>query len=370
MKKILIIADYFRPGYKAGGPIKSVYNLAKELSGKFNVYILTRNHDLNEKEVYKLPADQWTNFEGLNVYYDSTDFSKATYEEIKLQSYDSIYLNSIFSTTTIKFLLFQKNKANSIFVSPRGELGQGALSLKSNKKRTFLKLATLYNLYKEVNFIGSASEEVTDIKKYFPKNVVYEISNLSNVSSYKFVNNKKSKELNLYFVSRISRKKNIKFLLELLDGINGKICLKIIGPEEDKEYFQECEQVISRLSNNIKIEFLGSVKPEMIYNEAMNCDFFVLPTLNENFGHVIAEAISYKKPVIISNNTPWTDYINDNKLGFSIELDKILWKTKLNEALLMNDTSYAAYETAFEIVNNDLKANNKLITESYTKIFS
>ena len=52
MKKLLIISSYFRPGYKAGGPIKSVNNLASELGEDLDVYILTRNHDLNEKKSY------------------------------------------------------------------------------------------------------------------------------------------------------------------------------------------------------------------------------------------------------------------------------------------------------------------------------
>jgi glycosyltransferase involved in cell wall biosynthesis len=34
-------------------------------------------------------------------------------------------------------------------------------------------------------------------------------------------------------------------------------------------------------------------------------DLFILPTLNENFGHSIVESLSVGTPVLISDNTPW-----------------------------------------------------------------
>lgn len=36
---------------------------------------------------------------------------------------------------------------------------------------------------------------------------------------------------------------------------------------------------------------------------------FLFPTLGENFGHVIAEALSVGCPVFVTANTPWTELI-------------------------------------------------------------
>ena len=48
--------------------------------------------------------------------------------------------------------------------------------------------------------------------------------------------------------------------------------------------------------------------------------FFVLPTLGENFGYVIVEALSAACPVIISDRTIW-EVISEMNAGRTIPLD-------------------------------------------------
>ena len=48
------------PGYRAGGPIQSVYNLAKLLSKNFDVKVVTRITDYASIEPYEgVSADVW-----------------------------------------------------------------------------------------------------------------------------------------------------------------------------------------------------------------------------------------------------------------------------------------------------------------------
>lgn len=51
-------------------------------------------------------------------------------------------------------------------------------------------------------------------------------------------------------------------------------------------------------------------------------DLFFLPTLGENFGHVIAEALSSGLPVLISDTTPWRD-LAEKSLGWDIPLNEV-----------------------------------------------
>ena len=48
-------------------------------------------------------------------------------------------------------------------------------------------------------------------------------------------------------------------------------------------------------------------------------DLFYLPTLGENFGHVIAEALGCGLPVLIADTTPWRN-LQQQKLGWDISL--------------------------------------------------
>ncbi|MFM7726721.1 MAG: hypothetical protein ACKO7B_08465, partial [Flavobacteriales bacterium] len=58
-KKILVFADWFLPGYKAGGPIRSVANLVQTLDVDF--WIVTRITDHQSNEPYTgIVAGSWS----------------------------------------------------------------------------------------------------------------------------------------------------------------------------------------------------------------------------------------------------------------------------------------------------------------------
>ena len=59
---------------------------------------------------------------------------------------------------------------------------------------------------------------------------------------------------------------------------------------------------------------------------------FVLPTHSENFGMVIAEAMSCGVPVITTNGTPWQE-LNDHNLGWCIDLSLDNLVNALTEAI-------------------------------------
>ncbi len=51
-------------------------------------------------------------------------------------------------------------------------------------------------------------------------------------------------------------------------------------------------------------------------------DLFFLPTLGENFGHVIYEALSAGLPVLLSDQTPWGQ-VNAQGAGWCFPLDSV-----------------------------------------------
>ena len=67
----------------------------------------------------------------------------------------------------------------------------------------------------------------------------------------------------------------------------------------------------------------------------------MFPTINENYGHVIAESLANGRPVILSKGTtPWDDL--DGKAGFVISLNKP------NEFALTLDVISAMTQEKFE----------------------
>ena len=58
--KILCFVSHYLPGYKSGGPVKSIHNLTEHLTKTFEFLIVTSDRDLNDTQPYKsISINKW-----------------------------------------------------------------------------------------------------------------------------------------------------------------------------------------------------------------------------------------------------------------------------------------------------------------------
>ena len=134
--------------------------------------------------------------------------------------------------------------------------------------------------------------------------------------------------------------KNLHGTLLMLKGLVDEIEFNVYGPMEDADYWSECEKVISELPPNIQVRYHGGVAPEQIGRTMRNNDLFFLPTLGENFGHVILEALMAGCPVLISDRTPWRN-LEERGVGWDIPLDEPgRFQEALRKCLTMDATEH------------------------------
>ncbi|WP_029035319.1 glycosyltransferase family 4 protein [Salinimicrobium terrae] len=367
-KKILIFIDWFLPGYKAGGPIQSVVNLISHLGDEIAFDVVTSNKDLGEDSAYPdIPSNQWLQKENYRVIYlDEENQSLKRYREILAsKAYDAVYFNSLFSVNfTLKPLLVLRRITTKIILAPRGMLGQGALQIKPLKKKLFLKLFRISGVSGRINFHATAASEAAEIKKHFGNEAKVKVAtNLSAVMPGSFPKkNKEQGKLKLFFLSRISKKKNLKAALQFLSGINEQfqITFSIIGPVEEADYWKDCEEIIKSLPKHISVNYLGAVPNHQLKEILKDEHFMLLPTFHENFGHVIMESWQNACPVIISDQTPWAD-LKSKKTGFDIPLkEEEDFIKAIEQAACMDQSEYDVWsKNAFDFAKaycNDPKA--------------
>ncbi len=382
--KIVIFSGFYLPGYKAGGPIRSLANLVEKLGDEFNFKIVTKDRDFNDIRPYSgIRVNYWNQVGKAEVFYLSPQNCslRKICTLMRSTEYDILYLNSFFSPIfTMKplFLYWLKFiRGTPVIVAPRGEFSSGALSLKSFKKNIYLAAAKMFGLYKYVMWQASSEHEKKDISyrfgNYIKIVVAPNLSLLINKPKEKVISCKKNiGYLKIIYLSRITRMKNLYSALMILEKLNGNVQFDIYGIIDDRDYWIECKKLINLLPNNIKVRYMGAVEHDQVGVIIKEHNLFFLPTFGENFGHVILEALVSGCPVLISDQTPWRN-LEKKGVGWDLPLNcPEKFQEVLQKCIDMNELEYnilsnKAYKFGLKIVEDKTALN--LNRELFYKAF-
>jgi glycosyltransferase involved in cell wall biosynthesis len=333
--KVLIASPFYLPGYKAGGALRTVANMVDHLSDDFDFWIVTQDRDLGDTAPYpNIQPNQWQEVGGAMVYYLSPE--NCTVREmanlISSTPHDALYLNSFFNSDfTIKPLLARRLgwlPDKPVVIAPRGEFSAGAVKLKYLKKRVFIQVAKLFKLYSNVTWQASSEHEQQDIIRVMnaPPVAIHIALDLPawansnppvHESVYIATDNT---AVRIVFLSRISPMKNLDYALTILSKVKVNVIFDIYGPAEDGNYWKLCNDLIKQLPENVSVNYFGSVHPDQVAAIFSRYDLFFFPTHGENYGHVIAEALTVGTAVLLSDQTPWRD-LQSERLGWDLPLD-------------------------------------------------
>jgi glycosyltransferase involved in cell wall biosynthesis len=349
--KILVICNYYLPGYKSGGSLRTIVNMVERLQDEFDFRIITLDHDGDRIPYSNVVIDNWNKVNGVEVFYlsqKSVNFSKIRKLVLEIAP-DSIYLNSAFSTLTVILLTLRKLKlipGIKIILAPEGELAAGALQLKAMKKKVFLNFAEIVGLYQNVIWKATGDSEKREVKKISASGSrIFIAPNMPPRGIFDEYRQSAKPEKNIgaarfVFLSRYMRTKNFNWLIEILPDIKGELAIDIYGPLEDENYWQESKKMIEKLPGNIKIEYRGALLHDEVAGKLFEYHFFILPTLGESFGHVILEALSAGCPLIISDRTPWLN-LEEKGIGWDVPLEKPeRWAEVINECISYSQEKY------------------------------
>lgn len=373
--------DWFLPGYKAGGPIRSVANIVSALSPYFDFYIVTRNVDLVGTTPYEgIEPNKWLQKYNAHVYYLSSDnYSKEKIKElIGEREYDFMYLNSLYSSEYALTPLRIRNKHYPVLktvLAPRGMLGEGALKTKSLKKSVFIKTTKLFNFFKTITWHATTEDEKNRIAKTFGTNANIVVGEPISIPVQFDSTNKVPKEpgkAKFFFIGRVSEHKNISFALDcfIKHKPKGEIIFDIFGAAEEPEYLQKIETQIEQLPDNINVTYKGAIPNEELKKKLQaEYHFMLFPTKGESFSHSIVDSWNSGCPVLVSDQTPWLE-LEYKGIGWNFSLkDSIELNGSVNQAVNLDQETYNKWsKNCIEFYNEkvcseEITIKNKLIFE-------
>ncbi len=373
--KILIFIDWYKPGFKAGGPIRSISNLVSQLIHEYDFYIVTRDTDYLETTPYStIKTNEWNKIDNAQVYYLSAEnTNKTTIKKlIKEVNPTFVYCNSLYSPKfTLTPIRIAKKLNIKTVLAVRGMLSEGSLSVKSHKKKIFLGLIKTIGLFNKTTFHATSLGEKNDLIKNFGKNIkVVVAQNLPENKNIVYIpKQKKTNQLKMTFVGRVAPEKNTLFAIEVLRNCKQNIQLDIYGPVYNQDYFEQCKTAINQLPTNIVVNYNGVLNHDLLDETLKKYHVIYLPSTGENFGHSIIEGMTNSCIPVISNKTPWQN-LEQQKVGFDIDLTKPNKFTEMidNLAKMNIDELNLLTKNAYNFAQNII--NDNQLKEEYHKLFN
>ncbi|MEZ6126128.1 MAG: glycosyltransferase [Planctomycetaceae bacterium] len=304
-------------------------NLVRLLHDEIKISVLTGDRDLGAAETYPgVVPGAWNDWNGIaEVWYATKGqhYTGAYLRAVAELRPDAVYLNSMFSPSGCILPMLNQlvRPSTRVVIAPRGMLKPSALSTRRWKKTVWLSFLKSTGLAGRVVFHATSEIETDEIRTSFGKNTeVVVIPNAPAVPASEIEPSQKDPgRLRLSFVGRVHPIKNLMFVLRLLRQITFECTLDVIGPIEDSTYHGICKREAEALPSNISVNFLGAVAPDNVASVVSRSHAMILPTLGENFGHAIYEALAIGIPVLVSDQTPWR----------ALDLDHAGWDINLND---------------------------------------
>lgn len=343
--RVLVVADYYLPGFRAGGPVRAISNTIQRLSVDADFFVVTKDHDADGSKYRDVENGRWTRGMGGRVLYAPRLTPALLQRCVNDTACDVIWLNSFFSRASIAILVLRRigRIRRPVLLAPRGEFSPGALALKRRRKAIAMRWLRSTGCLRSIHWLASSDAERRNIAQAIGAPLITCVP--ESVAEVPVADEpwpaKSPRRLRALFAARIAPTKNLHFLLEVLARCDGDVHLDIVGPLEDPAYWARCHTLMQRLPSSVTVDYTGEASHGDLQRRLPNYDVMILPTLGENFGHVIVEAWAAGCPVLVSDRTPWRE-LTAHGLGWDVSLDHRAWISAIGECLDMSPEAHLA----------------------------
>lgn len=254
-----------------------------------------------------------------------------------LEKYDLIHSHSLFNGGLVAMLI--KEKYNIPYV----------VSIRNTDMNIFFKIPFFKNIANKIikNAIGiqflSSPYKYKCINKYINNKNKIDVNNksivirnglekfwLDNINLSKVLSLKNT--IKIICVGKVDKNKNVSEVINVSYELIKKgynIELTIVGQILDKDLFNKIKTI-----NFIK--YLNYLKKEELLEVYRDNDIYVMPSKNETFGRVYAEAMTQGLPVIYTKDQGFDGIFKDGEIGYSVPFNNTSYIVECIEKIISN----------------------------------
>ena len=315
----------------SGGPSRSVPMLAKGLAelGVDITLMAIRSENMN---IHALEGTS-VKLKVISPSFSRREIAKFLADE----RFELIQIQSVWEMPYHKVMVEARKLNIPYIVTPRGMLEPWSLSQKKWKKRLAWWLYQRNDVQKSACVFTTAKMEAEHVSALGITTCKAVIPNGIETVGYPCKSSIEGVKKQVLFLSRVHVKKGIELLFDAWKRIHSEFAgwqLLVIGNGE-AEYIHSLENRVENLGLKDCIKILPPVFGEAKIKVYQESALFCLPSFSENFGMVIAEAMSCGTPVITTTNCPWK-ILNRTNTGLCIDLSVDNLENALREAMGMD----------------------------------
>jgi glycosyltransferase involved in cell wall biosynthesis len=365
---ILQVSPAYFPAVSIGGPIYSTLTFSEILEKNHQLTTVTTQQGLSESQLkdiqYNKPKALSENHTLIYKKYlgpanFTFSFSMVLWLLKNTSNYDLIVLQGVWNFPFIMSAFFARLFRIPYIIFPHGSLYQETVYLKSSRIKKILYFLAVKNMLKKAKWICfTTQDEELKVKEFLKihlnafivPNVVKsaDFTHLPQRGKWREHFSISSESTLLLHLGRISQKKGIIFTLHALRNLLDKgydVQFLLAGGDEGA-YQAQLKNKISELKLDNYVHFTGLLNREQSLQAFSDSDLFILPSLSENFGISIVEAMYCGLPVLISNQVGIAPDIEKNDAGIVLDIDRI--ELNLSTALekLLHDSNRRTQLTA------------------------
>lgn len=344
-----VLAPLFPPAFRGGGPIRSIQALVESSPPWATVHVVTSDRDLGALAPLEVSANRWIKRRGISVYYATMSAPMRLLKAmaaLRRERPALLHMNSFFnpSVTAVPLMLWRLGfwRKPILLVAPRGEFGRAALGRHRFRKRLYMRMFRIIGGAGAVIWHSTAPHETEAIRSLWGSQariVERENDTLLPLEALRPAARRSDEPVRLAFLGRLVEHKGLHVVLEALKGVEESLSLDIFGVPEDAQYHAQCVELTGALDGNVRVTFHDPVAPDLVRTTLSDFDGLLLPTAGENFGHVIAEALSASCFVAVTPYTPWNEVIAEGGGRIVNDRGVASWTTLLHDVASMDSAA-------------------------------